>query len=49
MKEPTYFKDFDEPTWSDHILTNHLKCHPNFDLQEKGLSNFCKLTITATK
>ena len=45
-KEPTCYKNVDEPTSIDHILTNHARCFQHSGVYETGLSDFQKLTFT---
>ena len=49
IKEPACFKDVDNPSCIDLILTNHPKCFQNSDVYETGISDFHKLTFTVLK
>ena len=49
IKEPTCFKNIDNPTLIDHILTNHPKSFHSSSVYETGLSDFHKLTLTVFK
>ena len=49
IKEPTCFKNIDNPTLIDHILTNHPKSFHSPNVYETGLSDFHKLTLTVLK
>ena len=49
IKEPTCFKNPDNPTCIDHILTNHPKSFHSSSVYETGLSDFHKLTLTVLK
>ena len=49
IKEPTYFKNIDNPTLIDHILTNHPKSFHSSSVYETGLSDFHELTLTVLK
>ena len=49
IKEPTCFKNIDNPTLIDHILTNHPKSFHSSSVYETGLSDFHKLTLTVLK
>ena len=49
IKEPTCFKNIDNPTLIDPILINHTKSFHSSGLYERGLSDFDKLTLTVLK
>ena len=49
IKEPTCFKNIDNPTLIDHILTDHPKSFHSSSAYETGLSDFHKLTLTVLK
>ena len=49
IKQPTYFKNPDNPTLTDHILTNLPKSFHSSSVYETGLSYFHKLTLTLLK
>ena len=49
IKDSTCFKNSEEPTTIDHILTNHPKCFQHSDVYETGLSDFHRLTLTVLK
>ena len=49
IKEPTCFKNIDNPTLIDHILTNQPKSFHSSSVYETGLSDFHKLTLTVLK
>ena len=49
IKEPAGFKDVDNPSCIDLILTNHPKCLQNSDVYETGTSDFHKLNFTVLK
>ena len=49
IKEPTCFKNIDNPTPIDHILTNHQKSFHSSSVYETGLSDFHKLILTVLK
>ena len=49
LKQPTYFKNLENPTRIDHILTNHPKRFHSSSVFETGLSEFHKLTLTVLK
>ena len=49
IKEPTCFKNIDNPTLIDHILINHPKSFHSSSAYETGLSDFHKLTLTVLK
>ena len=49
IKQPTYFKNPNNPTLTDHILTNHPKSFHSSSVYETGLSDFHKLTLTVLK
>ena len=48
-KQPTCFKNLDNSTCIDHILTNHPKSFHSSSVFETGLSDFHKLTLTVLK
>ena len=47
IKQPTSFKNLENPTWIDQILTNHPKRFPSSSVFE--MTDFHKLTLTALK
>ena len=49
IKQPTYFKNPDNSTLIDHILTNLPKSFHSSSAYETGLSDFHKLTLTVLK
>ena len=49
IKNPTCFKNLENPTRMDHILTNHPKSLHVSSVFEIGLSDFHKLTLTVLK
>ena len=49
IKQPTCFKNLENPTRIDHILTNHPKRFHSPSVFEAGLSDFRKLTLTVLK
>ena len=49
VKEPTCFKNPQNPSTIDLILTNKPRCFPNTTTIETGLSDFHKLTITVMR
>ena len=49
IKQPTCFKNPDNPTLIDHILTNHPKSFHSSSVYETPLSDFHKLTLTVLK
>ena len=49
IKQPTCFRNPDNPTLIDHILINHPKCFYSSSVYETGLSDFHKLTLTVLK
>ena len=49
IKQPTCFKNPDNPTLIDHILTNHPKSFHSLSVYEIGLSEFHKLPLTVLK
>ena len=49
IKQPTCFKNLENPTCIDQILTNHPKSFHSLSFFEIGLSDFHKLTLTALK
>ena len=49
INQPTCFKNLENPTCIDHILTNHPKGFNSSSIFETGLSDFHKLTLTALK
>ena len=46
IKLPTFFKNLENLTRIDHILTNHPKSFPSSSVYETGFSDFHKLTLT---
>ena len=49
IKEPTCFKNIDNPTLIDHILTKHPKSFHSSSVYETGLSDFHKLIFKVLK
>ena len=49
IKQPTFFKNPDNPTLIDHILTNPPKSFHSSSFYETGLSDFHKLALTVLK
>ena len=49
IKQPTYFKNLENPTRINHILTNHSKNFHSSSVFETGLTDFHKLTLTVLK
>ena len=49
IKEPTCYKNLDNPSCIDLILTNKAKSFQNSKAYETGLSDFHKLIITVLK
>ena len=49
IKQPTCFKNLENPTCIDHILTNHPKSFHSSSVFEAGLSDFHKLTLMVLK
>ena len=49
IKQPTSFKNLENLTRIDHILTNHPKSFHSPSVLETGLSDFHKLTLTVLK
>ena len=49
IKQPTCFKNLENPTCIDHILTNHPKSFHLSSVFETGLADFHKLTLTVLK
>ena len=49
VKEPTCFKNPENPSCIDLILTNKPRCFQNTMVIESGLSDFHKLTVTVMK
>ena len=49
IKLPTCFKNLENPTRIDHILTNHRKSFHSLSIFETGLSDFHQLTLTVLK
>ena len=49
IKEPTCFKNFENPTCIDLILANWSKCFQNSNVFGTGFSDFYKLTFTVQK
>ena len=49
IKEPTCYKNAENPSCIDLILTNRPRCFQNSSVTETGLSDFHKLTITVLK
>ena len=49
IKQPTCFKNPNNPTFNDHILTNHPIRFHSSSVYETGLSDFHKLTLMVLK
>ena len=49
IKQPTCFKNPNNPKLIEHILTNHPKSFHSSSVYEKGLTDFYKLTLTVLK
>ena len=49
IKDPTYFKNPENPTTIDHILTNHPRYFQYSGVYETGLSDIHRLTLTVLK
>ena len=49
IKQPTCFRNLENPTCIDHILTNHLKSFHLSSVFETRLLDFHKLTLTVLK
>ena len=49
IKEPTCFKNTENPSCIDLILTNFPKCFQHSMAIETGLSDFHKMTVTVMK
>ena len=49
IKEPTCYKNPENPSCIDHILTNNPKWFQSSCLVETGLSDFQRMTITVIK
>ena len=49
INQPTCFKNLENQTCIDHILTNHPKSFHSSSFFETGLSEFHKLTLTVLK
>ena len=49
IKEPTCFKNQENPSFIDLILTNNFRAFQNSTVIETGLSDFHKLTVTVMK
>ena len=49
IKQATCFKNLENPTCIDHILTNYPKSFHSSNVFETGLSDFHKLTLTVLK
>ena len=49
LKQPTCFKNLENPTCIDHILTNYPESFHSSSVFETGLSDFHKLTLTVLK
>ena len=49
VHEPTCFKNIDNPSCIDLILTNKSLCFQNTSVIDTGLSDFHKLTLTTMK
>ena len=48
IKEPACYKNPNKPYWTDLILTNKSQSSQH-SVIEKGLSDFCKMTVTVIK
>ena len=49
IKEPTCYKNPENPSCIDLILTNYPKCFQNSCAVETDLSDFQRMTVTVTK
>ena len=49
IKEPTYYKNPDNPSCIDIILTNNPKCFQSSCVVETGLSDFHRMKVTVLK
>ena len=49
IKEPTCYKNLENPSCIDLILTNRKKCFQSTKVVETGLSDFHKMTLTVLK
>ena len=49
IKQPTCFKNLDNPTLIDHNFTNHPKSFHSSSVYGTGLSDFHRLTLTVLK
>ena len=49
IKEPTYYKNPDNPSCIDIILTNNPKCFQSSCVVETGLSDFHRMKVTVMK
>ena len=49
IKQPTCFKNLENPTCIGHILTNHPKSFHSSSVFETGLADFHILTLTVLK
>ena len=49
IKEPTFYKNPENPSCIDLILTNNLKCFQSSCVVETGLSDFHRMTVTVMK
>ena len=49
IKEPTYYKNPENPSCIDLILTNNPKCFQSSCVLETGLSDFHRMTVTVMK
>ena len=49
IKEPTCYKNAQNPTSIDLILTNRIHSFQHSDVIETGLSDFHKMTVTVPK
>ena len=49
VKEPTFFKNSDNPSWIDLFLTNRPKCFQSTMKMETRISDFQKMVITVSK
>ena len=49
IKQPTCFKNLENSTFIDHILTNHPKSFHSSNVFETGLPDFHKLPLTVLK
>ena len=48
IKQPTCFKNLENPCWIDLILTNKSQRFPTTCVTERGLSNFHKMAVSVS-